>query len=157
VGQHNARVYSLAGVNVLCDTPATRILVDDSRHPESVLLVSGKVIHVSKEIIVSCGTQQTPRLLLLSGIGPASELSKHNIPLLLNTPVIGQNLSDPNAMITFHKLKDSTKGYARPFTGTSKPEYGQGLTIDFTLFGHILREELLPHLLTDGQDEDSAM
>ncbi|EAT90695.2 hypothetical protein HBI56_159190 [Parastagonospora nodorum] len=90
VRQHSVRVYSLTGVNVLCDTPATRILFGDSRRATSVLLVSGKVIHLSKEIIVSCGTQRTPQLLMLSGIGPASELSKQNIPLLLDTPAISQ-------------------------------------------------------------------
>lgn len=157
VRQHSARVYSLTGVDVLCDTPAARILFDDSMRATSVQLVSGKVLHASNKIIISCGTQRTPQLLMLSGIGPASELSKHNIPLLLDAPAVGQNLFDHNAMFIFHKLKDPTKGYARPFKGTNKPEYGQGLPMDFTLFGRITRDELLPYLLADGEDESSVI
>ena len=58
-----------------------------------------------------------------------------------------------------YKLKDAiaSKGYVRPFTGISKPEYSQGSAIDSTLFVNIPKQELLPHLHADEHDEISPM
>jgi choline dehydrogenase-like flavoprotein len=48
----------------------------------------------SNEIIISAGALDTPKLLLLSGIGPKSELSNHNIECVHNLPGVGKNLQD---------------------------------------------------------------
>lgn len=45
-------------------------------------------------LILSAGTLQTPKLLLLSGIGPADELKSLNIPVVLDSPNVGKNLID---------------------------------------------------------------
>ncbi|KAF3002701.1 hypothetical protein E8E13_010069 [Curvularia kusanoi] len=74
---------------------------------------------------------------MLSGIRPAAELEKYSNPFVLDAPAVGQNLFDHPAFFSFDKLKDAGKGYARPFAGTSKPEYGQGSAIDFTLFAEM--------------------
>lgn len=156
VRQHSARVYDLTGVEVLCDTPVARILFDDKR-ATGVELVSGAKLHAKEEVIICCGTQRTPQLLMLSGIGPSSELTSHNIPLIHDAPAIGQNLFDHSGIFQFYRLKDATKGYARPFTNTSQPEYNQGLPVDFTLFATIPKNELLPYLISDGHDESSTI
>lgn len=44
--------------------------------------------------LISCGTVHTPQLLMLSGIGPASHLAEHNIPVIFDAQGIGSNLSD---------------------------------------------------------------
>ena len=44
------------------------------------------------EVIVSAGAIASPQLLMLSGIGPATTLGKHGIPLVKNMPGVGQNL-----------------------------------------------------------------
>jgi choline dehydrogenase-like flavoprotein len=157
VRQHSARVYDLTGVDVVCDSPVSRILFDSNNRATGVELISGEALHANKEIIVSCGTQRTPQLLMLSGIGPAPELSKHKISLILDAPAVGQNLFDHSAMFQFYRLKDATKGYARPFTGTLRPEYNQGLPVDFTLFGNIPSPKLLPHLLADSEASSSVL
>lgn len=51
-------------------------------------------VHVSKEVILSAGTIQSPQLLKLSGVGPAAELSKHKIKVIRNAPGCGENLQD---------------------------------------------------------------
>jgi len=47
-----------------------------------------------KEIILSAGALNTPKLLMLSGIGPKKELQKHKIPVLVDAPEVGRNLKD---------------------------------------------------------------
>lgn len=55
----------------------------------------GKRIRVlaRKEVIVSAGVIESPKLLMLSGIGPAAHLREHKIPILKDAPV-GENLMD---------------------------------------------------------------
>ncbi|KAJ2942788.1 hypothetical protein O0L34_g14975 [Tuta absoluta] len=51
-----------------------------------------KEIKVTKEVILSGGTMNSPQLLLLSGIGPRETLDKFNIPTIADLPGVGQNL-----------------------------------------------------------------
>ena len=51
-------------------------------------------INATREVIVSAGAFNTPQLLKLSGIGPAEELTKFNIPVLVDLPGVGTNLQD---------------------------------------------------------------
>ncbi len=47
-----------------------------------------------REVILSGGTFNTPQLLLLSGIGPKEELSRHGIDINHELPGVGQNLQE---------------------------------------------------------------
>jgi choline dehydrogenase len=49
---------------------------------------------VNAELILSCGSFLSPKLLLLSGIGPAEHLSSFGIPIVSELPGVGQNLQD---------------------------------------------------------------
>ncbi|KAF2260094.1 glucose dehydrogenase [Lojkania enalia] len=51
-------------------------------------------VNVTREVIISAGSFNTPQLLKLSGIGPATELKKHNIPVIVDSPGVGTNLQD---------------------------------------------------------------
>ncbi len=65
----------------------------------------GGVVHTAtarREIILCAGALETPKLLMLSGIGPAAELATHGIPLVENLPEVGANLQDhPNVSVFF--------------------------------------------------------
>jgi choline dehydrogenase-like flavoprotein len=71
---------------------------------------TGQVITVSarKEVIVSGGAFQSPQLLMLSGIGPADELAKYGIPLVLDVPTIGKNMQDHNYFSVMVRVNSST-------------------------------------------------
>jgi choline dehydrogenase-like flavoprotein len=47
-----------------------------------------------KELILSAGSIDTPKLLLLSGVGPVEDLKRYNIPLVADLPGVGSNLRD---------------------------------------------------------------
>ncbi|KAF2838138.1 GMC oxidoreductase [Patellaria atrata CBS 101060] len=51
-------------------------------------------VKAAKEVIISAGAFNTPQLLKLSGIGPAAELRRFNIPVVADLPGVGTNLQD---------------------------------------------------------------
>ena len=53
-----------------------------------------ETIHASREVIVSAGAIGSPRLLMLSGIGPADHLKSVGIAPLHDLPGVGGNLQD---------------------------------------------------------------
>jgi choline dehydrogenase len=75
---------------------ATRILFED-RRAVAVAYRRGNEEHVARarrEVIVSAGPIQSPKLLQLSGVGPAQELVRHGIRVLHDLPGVGENLQD---------------------------------------------------------------
>lgn len=65
----------------------------DSRSGTASPSGSGSV-NVTKEVILSAGSFNTPQLLKLSGIGPQAELQSFGIPVVVNLPGVGTNLQD---------------------------------------------------------------
>ena len=57
-------------------------------------LLTEDQVYVRQEVILSAGALDSPKLLLLSGIGPTDELAKHDIAVVQHLPGIGQNLHD---------------------------------------------------------------
>ncbi|KAJ4334578.1 hypothetical protein N0V95_009132 [Ascochyta clinopodiicola] len=51
-------------------------------------------IAATNEVILCAGAIQSPLILELSGIGERALLEKHNIPLVLHSPGVGENLQD---------------------------------------------------------------
>ncbi len=75
---------------------ATRILFEGNR-AVGVAYLRGNEEHIARarrEVIVSAGPIQSPKLLKLSGVGPGQELSSHGIPLVRELPGVGANLQD---------------------------------------------------------------
>lgn len=50
--------------------------------------------HADAEILVTSGAIGTPRLMMLSGLGPAAHLRSHGIDVVCDLPGVGSNLSD---------------------------------------------------------------
>ncbi len=53
-----------------------------------------KTAVAKKEVILCGGALNSPQLLLLSGIGAAGDLAEMGIPLVMDLPGVGQNLTD---------------------------------------------------------------
>lgn len=51
-------------------------------------------VYTEGEIVLSSGALVTPKILMLSGIGPAEHLRSHGIEVIENLPGVGQNLND---------------------------------------------------------------
>ncbi|KAH9929526.1 GMC oxidoreductase [Epithele typhae] len=52
------------------------------------------MVRARKEVIITSGAIGTPHLLLLSGVGPRSQLSQFGIPLVCDLPQVGEHLLD---------------------------------------------------------------
>jgi len=74
----------------------TKVLVQNGRAVGLEYTVKGKPTKAwaNAEVILSGGAINSPRLLLLSGIGPAAELSALGIPVVHDLPGVGKNLQD---------------------------------------------------------------
>ncbi|EGR46073.1 aryl-alcohol oxidase [Trichoderma reesei QM6a] len=62
--------------------------------------------YADREVILSQGVYESPKLLMLSGIGPARELAKHNIDCIVDSRHVGQNLIDHPAVPFVVRVKD---------------------------------------------------
>ncbi|KIM91387.1 GMC oxidoreductase [Piloderma croceum F 1598] len=64
---------------------------------KSVTFTSGGkeyTVAAKREVIISCGTVNTPQLLELSGIGAKTVLDKAGVDLVIDLPSVGENLQD---------------------------------------------------------------
>ncbi|HET7532363.1 MAG TPA: GMC family oxidoreductase N-terminal domain-containing protein [Nocardioidaceae bacterium] len=84
---------------------ATRILVESGR-AVGVAYQYGpveQVAYADAEVILSGGAVNSPQLLMLSGIGPASHLREVGVDVLVDLPGVGENLHDhPAAPLVWH-------------------------------------------------------
>lgn len=96
-------VASRSNLKIATGQTVTKILFDHtSGEPRAVgvemaassLSPIRYLVKAKKEVILSAGTIGTPQILKLSGIGPASELKQHGIPVVKDVSAVGANLSD---------------------------------------------------------------
>jgi len=75
---------------------ATKIIIENSQATGVEYTQGNKksVLSASKEVIISASAINSPKLLLLSGIGPAAELKSKGITVVANRPGVGKNLQD---------------------------------------------------------------
>jgi choline dehydrogenase len=75
---------------------AHRLLIDRQRCAGVEYSTGGELFRAAaaSEVVLSAGAIGTPKLLMLSGIGPASALSPHGIKVAAELPGVGENLHD---------------------------------------------------------------
>ena len=75
---------------------ATKILCENGRAVGVQYLKDGqtKEVRANAEIVICTGAFDAPKLLLLSGIGPAETLRKFGIDVVADLPGVGENLQD---------------------------------------------------------------
>ena len=83
----------------------TRLLFEDTRTVGVEYLHEGKLltVKVNSEVILSAGSFDSPKLLMLSGIGNKKYLESLNIPVVVDLPGVGQNLQDHIVVPIFYE------------------------------------------------------
>ena len=82
--------------HILLEAQVLRIIVEDKRATGIVYLQDGqeKRLAARHGVVLSAGAMNTPRLLMLSGIGPADHLRAMGIDVVCDRPGVGSNLQD---------------------------------------------------------------
>lgn len=83
-------------LTIITEALVLRILIEHGNAFGVELRHGGQTWHAlaSREVILSAGALASPKLLLLSGIGPAEALRAHDIPVFVDLPGVGKNLQD---------------------------------------------------------------
>jgi choline dehydrogenase len=83
-------------LQLLSGVRATRLIIEQGqvRGVEYAGPNGVATIRAQREVILCCGTFETPKLLMLSGLGPAEQLARHDIHVVCDLPGVGQNLAD---------------------------------------------------------------
>ena len=75
---------------------ACRVVIEEGRAVGVEVEKAGtrQVIRARREVILAASSLNSPKLLMLSGIGPAAHLAEHGIGVIADRPGVGANLQD---------------------------------------------------------------
>ena len=75
---------------------AEKVIIEEGRAVGVQVRRGGQSMRITarREVIVSASSINSPKLLMLSGIGPAQHLVEHNITVVADRAGVGQNLQD---------------------------------------------------------------
>ncbi|MEX0408086.1 choline dehydrogenase [Aquibium sp. LZ166] len=75
---------------------ARKVVIENHRATGVEMEARGKiqVVKAKREVILAASSINSPKLLMLSGIGPAAHLKQHGIDVVADRPGVGQNLQD---------------------------------------------------------------
>ena len=107
------------------------------------------------ETVLSAGAIGSPHLLMLSGVGPAEQLEDAGVPVLLDSPGVGQNLKDHPKLYMSWRIRDeypksnvTSRGGATLRFSAPGSQYRTDLSIGLAAF-------VMPRIKTMGDPKDS--
>jgi len=95
-------------LKVITGARVSRILIEGGRAIGVQYSVGRELLTLKadREVIVSAGAINSPKLLMVSGIGPADALGALGIQVHADVPGVGENLQDHLEMSQIYQLKD---------------------------------------------------
>jgi choline dehydrogenase-like flavoprotein len=98
-------------ITILPQVHSKKLIIDDAdKVCKGVTVITGSGqelnFYATREVVVSQGVFESPKLLMLSGIGPAAELKKHGIPVIIDNLHVGQHLLDHPGVPFVLRVKD---------------------------------------------------
>jgi choline dehydrogenase-like flavoprotein len=102
-----------SNLTVLVGAKVLRVLLDAQRAIGVEYLADGvkTQVFVDEEVIVSSGSINTPKLLMISGIGDGTQLTRHGIKVHSDLAGVGKNLQDHLEMSLVYQLKAGSDSY----------------------------------------------
>ena len=132
-------------LTIMSDALAHRVVFDGNRAVGVEAEVDGEVRTVlGDEIILSAGAIGSPHLLMLSGVGPAGHLAEFGVPVVSDSPGVGQNLRDhPQVQLVWRTVP----GYEHDKVGP-----GIQFVLRYTATGSSLRNDMLIHPISRASE-----
>ena len=127
-------------LTIQSDSHARKVMFNGKR----AVGVQGKSFSVEgEEIILAAGAIGSPHLLLLSGVGPAEQLSRFDVPIFHESPGVGKNLRDhPQVAVMFHTREPSEQNLGA---------HGIQVLLRYTATGSDKRNDMLIHPFAHGR------
>lgn len=128
-------------LTILTDVRATKLEFDEAMRCVAVHVVDNAFgrrtrIAAAREVVLCAGAIDSPKLLMLSGIGPSEHLEEVGIPVLVDAPAVGSNLQDhPEGVVQWEARQQM------PRTSTQWWEIGIFADTD----GNLDRPDLMMH------------
>jgi choline dehydrogenase-like flavoprotein len=122
-------VMSRPNLRIITDTMVERVTFEGARATGLAIRdgSGSRLVEARREVILALGAIETPKVLHLSGIGPAARLAGLGVEVVADSPGIGENLIDHyGTMMQFAVDRDSDN---RQFEG-------------WRLYGNVLRQQL---------------
>ncbi|RTE80611.1 hypothetical protein BHE90_004884 [Fusarium euwallaceae] len=104
-------------LTIVTSSPVQKVILEGNKAVG--VEANGKQYFASKEVILSAGSLDTPKILMHSGIGPKDQLEKFNLPVVKDVPRIGQGLRDHMFCPLVYTRKEGDTDRA-PFYGDEK-------------------------------------
>ncbi|KAF2141951.1 GMC oxidoreductase [Aplosporella prunicola CBS 121167] len=96
-------VLKRPNLRILTETHVDKLILTKSDDDGSIIATGVHIalkdgtkrsVPCTTEVILAAGALKTPHLLELSGIGNSELLQKHNIPVMIDNPYVGENLQE---------------------------------------------------------------
>jgi choline dehydrogenase len=100
-------ILKAPNLTILLETETDRVVFEGRRAVGVEVREKGgapRVIRAGKEVILSAGALNSPKILMLSGIGPAETLKQHGIDIVVDAGEVGQNLSEQLGYMPMYRL-----------------------------------------------------
>ena len=113
-------VWHRPNLEIRLRSQATRVLFEGRRASAVEFLESGtrQVVRARREVILSGGAINSPQLLELSGVGDGQLLRRFGIPVIADSPAVGQGLQDHLAVNYYYRSRVPTlNNELAPFFG----------------------------------------
>jgi len=106
-------------LDIRTEAQMLKVEMDGNRATGVTIRCLGKTETLSarEAVVLSAGALNTPRLLMLSGIGPAAHLREHGIDVAIDRAGVGQNLQEHPGVhlvneVSAHTLNDDARGFS---------------------------------------------
>ena len=134
------------------DVFVRRVVIEDGKVTGIEAESGGETYIVQGDRVVLCaGALKSPHILMLSGIGPRDQLEQNNVPVLVESPGVGQNLfNHPMGSVTFRvnenvRLTANAEALRFGLRVTSEPPSQQNDVMLHTLaIWNVMTGEMVP-------------
>ncbi len=108
----DADVRARPNLTIVSDATVDRLLIAEGRATGVVVRVDGEErSFIAGEVVICCGTLQSPTMLLRAGIGPAADLRALGMDVTADLPGVGANLQNHQCVYMVAQLR---RGAAQP-------------------------------------------
>ena len=112
-------VMQRKNLQVITGAHCQRLMIENGRATglEIVTKAGPDRITAKREVILSAGAYHSPKILMLSGIGPADHLKAMGIEVVSDSPEVGANLQDHYILTMSWRLNEGSYSYNQQLSG----------------------------------------